>query len=145
MAAFLRPENESGIDCSVLDRAFNPTACVEICPPDWIVSDAASVLDLDLRHGAYTENRFEVQVELAGTRSCKIDGLVGWFDTEMVDDIILSTSPFAPPTHWQQTMFHFQKPINIEMGENIACEVSITPKTSNHRGVNITLKLKPLS
>ena len=45
-------------------------------------------------------------------------GLVGWFDLQCCNehkDVILSTSPSAPKTHWLQSWMPFQKPLNSDL------------------------------
>jgi hypothetical protein len=47
------------------------------------------------------EKEFEVMIQSKTT----MNAFVGWFEVEMIKDSWLSTSPFQPQTHWQQTVF----------------------------------------
>jgi hypothetical protein len=43
----------------------------------------------------------------------ELSGIVVWFDTEMVEGITLSTSPYHPETYWQQTIFRFNNSLTV--------------------------------
>ena len=44
-------------------------------------------------------------VTLEVTRSNTLHGICGWFDAHLAPDVVLSTRPGAPRTHWAQTLF----------------------------------------
>jgi hypothetical protein len=74
-------------------------------PEDTIVSSSSLILDLDLLKAAANFDSFTSDFKLEIQKDCKINALVGWFDVQMTPGVWLSTSPFAPVTHWQHTVF----------------------------------------
>ncbi len=38
------------------------------------------------------------------SKAGSINALIAWFDVEMTPNNWFSTSPFEPPTHWEQTI-----------------------------------------
>ncbi|EZG87294.1 putative arginine N-methyltransferase, partial [Gregarina niphandrodes] len=48
-----------------------------------------------------------------------LTAFVVWFDVELAAQVVLSTHPFAPRTHWHQTAFILERPILLEAGETL--------------------------
>ena len=56
--------------------------------------------------------------------------------------VILSTSPFNPPTHWCQTQFYFEKPLKLKIGSDITGFFDMRPSPNNYRDQEIHITLK---
>ncbi|CAN6997439.1 unnamed protein product [Brassica oleracea var. botrytis] len=56
------------------------------------------------------------------------------------DALVLSTSPEAPPTHWQQTIVYFYDPIDVEQDQVIEGSVTLSQSKENRRFMNIHLE-----
>ena len=69
---------------------------------------------------------------LSGTIAPKQDtvvyGMCGWFEAQLSPNITLSTSPFAPTTHWYHFHFPFAFPLEVKAGDPIEIEVEIVPQ-----------------
>jgi predicted RNA methylase len=65
---------------------------------------------------------------IATTRDAPIYGMCGWFEAQLSPNVRLSTSPFAPTTHWFQFHFPFTYPLEVVAGEPIEVEVEIVPQ-----------------
>ena len=59
----------------------------------------------------YTQKGFTSTFELIMLEDCLMTGFVGWFDAVMADNVVLSTSPEHPLTHWKHTVFYLPKGI----------------------------------
>jgi protein arginine N-methyltransferase 1 len=55
-------------------------------------------------------------------------GMCGWFEAQLSPNVRLSTSPFAPSTHWFQFHFPFDAPLTVAAGQPIDLEVEIVPQ-----------------
>lgn len=55
-------------------------------------------------------------------------GMCGWFEAQLSPKIRLSTSPFAPTTHWVQFHFPFDRPLEVVAGQPLEVEVEIVPQ-----------------
>lgn len=62
----------------------------------------------------YTEGTAELVVEREGV----LTGFVGWFETDLSDNVRLETGPQWPETHWSQTSFTCP-PRHVEAGERL--------------------------
>ncbi|XP_010466177.1 PREDICTED: probable protein arginine N-methyltransferase 6 [Camelina sativa] len=60
--------------------------------------------------------------------------------TNRSDALLLSTSPEAPPTHWQQTIVYFYDPIDVEQDQVIEGSVTLSQSKENRRFMNIHLE-----
>jgi protein arginine N-methyltransferase 1 len=65
---------------------------------------------------------------IAPKQATVVYGMCGWFEAQLSPSIKLSTSPFAPPTHWFQFHFPFAQPLEVEAEEAIDVEVEIVPQ-----------------
>jgi type I protein arginine methyltransferase len=66
--------------------------------------------------------------KIATKQDALIYGMCGWFEAQLSPEIRLSTSPFAPQTHWMQFHFPFDHPLEVVAGQPIDVEVEIVPQ-----------------
>jgi SAM-dependent methyltransferase len=52
-----------------------------------------------------------------------VHGLCLWWEAELWEGISLSTSPLAPPTHWEQIYLPLQAPVIAKAGDRLVCEL----------------------
>lgn len=52
-----------------------------------------------------------------------IHGFALWWEAELVPGVTLSTSPFAPPTHWEQVFLPLLQPVTLKSGETLECHL----------------------
>jgi SAM-dependent methyltransferase len=52
-------------------------------------------------------------------------GMCGWFEVQLSPNVVLSTSPFKPATHWFHFHFPFVRPLEVAAGEAVEIEVEI--------------------
>lgn len=93
-------------------------ASIETVPENKIISDAAVVLQLDLKTCTTQETEFSKAFQLKITREDRLTAFVGSFDVtfNMDTTVLLSTSPYHSPTHWKQTVFYLPEPITVHAG-----------------------------
>ncbi len=58
-----------------------------------------------------------------------------WWECALMADIILSTSPSAPPTHWEQIYMPIPEPLRVKAGEMVDCWLEVD--THWEIGVNL--------
>jgi len=62
-----------------------------------------------------------------GTATMTRDGLahaiVGWFEAELADDVVLATGPSDPTTHWKQLVFPLRQPLALVRGATAQLQV----------------------
>lgn len=91
-------------------------------------------------------------VALEVLRDGVIHGLVGWFEAQLADDVILSTSPFSASTHWEQSFLPFHDPITVKAKDILFLNLGIrsvgkgnkvefTWDVSSQQGVNCHMSI----
>jgi protein arginine N-methyltransferase 1 len=56
-------------------------------------------------------------VRFAIPRAAAIHGFALWWEAMLVDGVSISTSPFAPPTHWKQIFVPVLEPLECQAGD----------------------------
>ncbi|CAN4080910.1 unnamed protein product [Withania somnifera] len=56
------------------------------------------------------------------------------------NDLVLSTAPEDPPTHWQQTLVYFYEPLEVEQDQVIEGSLTLSQSKENARFMNIHLE-----
>jgi SAM-dependent methyltransferase len=64
---------------------------------------------------------FGMRMPLGATGT--MHGYVGYFKVGVSPQVVLSTSPDEPPTHWLQSFFPLPKPVEVQAGDILAYEV----------------------
>jgi len=110
-----------GIDFSaVADLPFNEVRIVRMRPEE-LLPETACIGQFDLSSVPGMPH------ELSGTLTSSTDavtyGFCGWFEAQLSPSVKLSTSPFAPKTHWLQFHFPFNRPLEIRAGEPVQIDV----------------------
>ena len=58
-------------------------------------------------------------------KSATVYGLVGWFEADLAPGVTLSTSPFSPKTHWEQSFLAIPRPIVAKAGQELKVELGV--------------------
>merc|ERR1711964_664917 len=66
-------------------------------------------------------------------------GFAMYFDVGFTADFGLSTSPFKPTTHWNQTIFLFDKKTKVEKGTALTGLVHISRNKTYRRHFRVTI------
>jgi len=91
---------------------------IKQCKPEYIISDGLTSIktfdfnDKDLKNPLDDKGfacNFNIHVVKAGT----FNALVGSFDTLLCDGVSLNTMPSQPVTHWMQSIFFIDNPIEV--------------------------------
>ncbi len=112
-------EDIGGFDYSAALDFASQAAYVVFCEPEFIITETAKVSDFELTSAPDT---FSMETHLAVKRSGTVHGLVGWFDADLADGVILSTAP-GQRTHWGQMVFPLP-PTPVKAGDRL--EVTLT-------------------
>ena len=83
-----------------------------------ILTDTAKFLDLDIKTVKIEDLEFVKDFTLSVKENGPVFGFVTWFDCDFSKGnkkILLSTSPYKKSTHWKQTIFYFDEPLNVQV------------------------------
>lgn len=68
-------------------------------------------------------------------RAETIYGFAAWWSAQLHDDIVLSTAPEAPQTHWEQLYFPLMSPLSLKSGESVV--FSLKSRSSEAAGTHM--------
>jgi hypothetical protein len=113
-----------GLDFGPASAMSLNNAYVRTFPLSELLDGGASAVTWD-RLDFSVRNRFARKgtAEWRMATPVTVHGLAVWWSAELLPDVVLSTSPLAAPTHWEQLFLPVLKPIALEAGETLAVQV----------------------
>lgn len=72
----------------------------------------------------------------------RIYGYALWWACELVPGIVISTSPYEPPTHWEQIVLPLLQPLELQSGDSL--EVTLSSDTRPSVGVRVGWRTRQL-
>merc|ERR1711953_242814 len=109
-----------------------------------VASELREIIKWDLKKCRIEDLSFSRNVKLEANVTGQIHGLMASFDCQMVPEEngrILSTSPLNESTHWKQTGFLFNDPIQVKQGDQISGKFQVKRNFKNERELKIFIKL----
>lgn len=89
--------------------------------------------DVDLTGFGKSRRRGTIDWQMA--KACKIFGFAVWWQATLHEDIVISTAPGAPETHWEQLYFPLAAPIEANSGDRI--EANLRSESSEKQGTHL--------
>ncbi len=103
---------------------------IEPVNPKGYLSTPLSINKIDfykLDGEIYLDSTLSFKVKKAGT----LHGLVGWFEAQLSKNIMLSTAPDKPVTHWKNIFFPVGKPVAVLEADTIEVDIKAIPRGKN--------------
>jgi type I protein arginine methyltransferase len=75
-------------------------------------------------------------------------GISSWFDTQFGsnnNEIILSTSPYNPPTHWYQVRLILPEPIAVNRGQTIIGKIRFSANDMQSYFIHLKIGIPELN
>ncbi|XP_017046103.1 protein arginine N-methyltransferase 8 [Drosophila ficusphila] len=123
-----------GFDLSAIRRRCEAKAVVEHVTAGQVMSKVCLVKSLDLYSAGRQSADFRSFFELKVTRNGMVHALTAYFDvgfSKSPQGVSLSTSPCAPWTHWNQTVFYLETPLPVKTGETIKGVFGMKPSSES--------------
>jgi protein arginine N-methyltransferase 3 len=135
-----------GFQMSCMRSPILSEASVEVVPPGAVVSDPATVLNLDINQCRVEDTEFDTRFTLTIQRACQLTAIVGYFDTyfELPTPVFFSTGPSATPTHWKQTVFYLPHKLAVTADQVLNCRIVCKRMKSDARALKVALTLDDL-
>lgn len=113
-----------GLDFGPASAMSLNNAYVRTFPPTELLDGGRRAVTWD-RLDFRIRNRFARKgtAEWRITAPVAVHGLAVWWSAELVPGVILSTSPLAAPTHWEQLFLPALEPIALKAGETLIASV----------------------
>lgn len=110
---------------SAIRRSAANSAYVETVSRQNMLGEPAELFNIDFKMSK--SNLLRARASFKCQRSGRLDGFAGWFELDLDDDVLLSTSPNSELTHWQQCVFPLEQPFHIQQGGQVDLVFSIEP------------------
>ncbi len=101
--------------------------------------------DLDLRPQAKapdSRRSATLRWKAADLPATRVEGFALWWICELLPGVGISTSPFAPPTHWDQIYLPLLTPLELAAGDEL--ELALSCDTRPEVGVRLGWKTRQL-
>ncbi len=118
---------------------------VDTCNPNQIISEPATILDIDLYTVTKPELDFTSKFELKINRDDYCHALVAYFNVEFSKThtkLRFSTGPRSKYTHWKQTVFYLNNEMVSNSGDVISGSISVKRNAKNPRDIDIQITTK---
>jgi len=120
-----------GLDWSDAERITRNNMYVfAIEPKDLLEGTGASWDTLDFNGPIDSRRSGTVSWRLAESRT--IYGFALWWECTLAPNVVLSTSPYAPRTHWDQIYLPLLEPLRVTAGDEVA--LTLTSETGGAEG-----------
>ncbi len=142
MRKFAFWENVYGVNMDCIRKVAMSEPLIDIVEPHQILSPDWKILDLDLYKVTTTQLEFAHKYSLKITKNETIHALVAWFDahfTNLTEPVRLTTSPYCKPTHWKQTIFYLNEPINAKVGYELHGSMAVKKAVKNPRDLDVKI------
>ena len=118
---------------------------VDIVDEKQICSNEVAIFNLDINGVKKEDVNFKKPFKLTFERKEFVHALVASFDITFTfrgegRDVYFSTSPRHKSTHWKQTVFYFDKVLDVMPGDELTGWISCKPSESNPRDLDIDLQ-----
>ncbi|CAG0941481.1 hypothetical protein GPROT2_01329 [Gammaproteobacteria bacterium] len=114
-----------GLDFSAARRlSFDNVYVRRIVPADLLAGDCARRWDA-LDFASVTDGRRHGSARWTLPAAVRIHGFALWWDCELVAGVRLGTSPFGPPTHWDQVYAPVAEALDCAAGDELAIDIGM--------------------
>ncbi|XP_060555568.1 protein arginine N-methyltransferase 3-like [Ruditapes philippinarum] len=126
-------------------------ASVEVVKKESQISNACIVKDLDINTCGLEDLQFTSIFSVKVSQTGNVTALIGFFDIffdmNCSTKIEFSTSPDSIPTHWKQTLFLLDKPLQCQQGDILEGKLTCRKNRKDTRSliINIILNDKNLT
>ncbi|KAJ3076735.1 Protein arginine N-methyltransferase 3 [Podochytrium sp. JEL0797] len=135
-----------GFDYTSMKGTFLEDGQVDIADPKSLITEPVVLKKLVLDTVTPPELDFITPFSLKFTKPGRLHGICGWFDIrfEFPDQsstpIFFSTSATATPTHWKQTTFVLEEPIDVTDGTVLEGTFDCRKSKENARELEVVIK-----
>lgn len=138
-------ENVYGFKMSCMQSSVIRECSVFVVKPETIATDHCVIKEIDVCTCGLEDLQFTSQFQLNVLSEKPIVALVGYFDIYfekyLNKKIHFSTGPNSTPTHWKQSVFLLDNPIQTKKGEALRGSLTCRKNRKDPRSLLITVKL----
>ncbi|KAJ3013289.1 UNVERIFIED_CONTAM: Protein arginine N-methyltransferase 3 [Siphonaria sp. JEL0065] len=134
-----------GFDYTCMKGTFLEDGQVDIANPKSIITEPVVLKELVLDTVTPPELDFITPFSLKFTKPGRLHGICGWFDIRFefpdktATPVHFSTSAAATPTHWKQTTFVLQEPVDVQDGTMLEGTFNCRKSKENARELEVLI------
>lgn len=142
-----------GFKMETMKHGFLNDGNIDFADPNTIISSTATIKRIDIGSTTVAELDFTSPFRLEVTKTGRVNALCGWFDIyfegedkygKTLEKVFFSTGPAVKGTHWKQTMFAFEKALEVEKGWVLDGMFKCFKAKDNHRELTVELEMRVL-
>lgn len=140
-------KNQYDVDMSIMTNVVLKEPCIDYLNAygdqrcfEMICSDSYKIVDLDLVHMKKGDVNFSSQYKLKFNQSTTASALISWFDCKFENfknQVTLSTSPYAPYTHWKNVIFYIDRANYVKENDTLVGSIAVRQAKENHREIDV--------
>ncbi|KAL4233341.1 Protein arginine N-methyltransferase 3 [Mactra antiquata] len=138
-------ENVYGFKMNCMKTCVVREASVEVIDKNVVASSVSVIKEIDVCECHIDDLQFTSDFTLTTTTTGPITALVGYFDIFFdkysTQKVSFSTGPDSIPTHWKQTVFLLDKPIDCQEGTVLKGKLSCRKNRKDTRSLIIKITL----
>lgn len=109
---------------------------VENCPDDRFITDDTKLIEFDLNKCTVEDLNVQAEFKLTPCQTETMHAFVVWFDVIFdgkQKTVELSTSPYKQSTHWSQSIFYLETPVDVTPDSEFTGVFKMQPNLKNPR------------
>lgn len=115
--------------------SFNNVYVRTLVLDDLLEGGAAAHMWDEVILGSGTDSAREGEATWRLDHAQTVYGFAYWWEAELIPDVVLSTAPDAPRTHWEQLYFPLLEPMILDAGESV--RVMLNSTSSEDEGTHL--------
>jgi len=131
-----------GFDFSTMKQSVIQEPISDTVDAASIATSTCCLLDINLHDVKREDLDFFARYTLQVKRQDFIHALVVWFDVSFeacMPNVLLTTAPGKPYTHWKQTVLYFEDPLVAHKGDVISGMIAVRKSPQNPRDLDVKL------
>ena len=139
---FWKKSNIHGIDFSCFtEKELQMGHTNQLLVPDkFLLAPGKSIHHLKTDKAHPEDEWCSGTVEYEIQRDGILNGIVGWFSTQLSPGVVLDTAPNCPRTHWEQTYFPYH-PITVSAGQTVKIDYCMNEPFEKSRLMEMVLRV----
>ncbi|KAI8519131.1 Protein arginine N-methyltransferase 3 [Branchiostoma belcheri] len=118
---------------------------VEEIDPKTVMSEPSLIKMVDCCSASVPELDFTADFSLKATRDGTCTGIGGYFDImfekNCSNKVYFSTAPNCKQTHWKQTLFLLEKPVELKQGDLLSGKISVKKNKKDPRALVVKIEI----
>jgi protein arginine N-methyltransferase 1 len=107
--------------------------------PEMLCAPAAQLEAVEL--GGTTPSKRTLRANFTMPAAAAVSGFIQWFELQLGPDVVLSTEPGRPRTHWRQIFFPFAETVAAKEGDVWSLELRVDTRLSAPLSVSMSAEL----